>query len=715
MWNITENFLKADMEETSLVLGGGVPQYLYFGKKIKTQGEYAILQPETDFGGNRIPLTPLSSFGDGDFREPYFLAEYPCGAFASRFRFVGAEKCEKPDLAPLPSSRGKGETAKLIYRDDASGLEIGQYYTVYEGCDVVAVSSEVINRGKEAIKIRKLSSLQFELWGNDDTFITFDGGWGFERQKHETKLKAGLCVNDSKTGSSSPFHNPFVMLKGKRGVYGFNLVYSGNHKESVECDELGRTRFLTGINDFMFSWNLAPEEKFVSPEAVMTWGETEDEVSAHMHDFVQKHILNGKWKDRERPVLVNNWEGTEFHFDEEKIKAIVDRAAEVGAELFVLDDGWFGHRDSDRSSLGDWFDYASKTGGIARLADYARAKGLDFGIWMEPEMISEDSELYRAHPEYAMKPEGREPFRIRNQLMLDLVNEEVQSYIYNAVAGVIRLCKASYVKWDYNRFMTDCYSPSVAAGEYYHRYILGLYRVLDKLVKEFPDVLFESCASGGGRYDLGMFCFMPQTWVSDDTDARERLYIQSGTSYAYPVNTFGSHVSSSPNLQSGNLSPLETRFNVACCGNLGYEMDMTKCSEEELQTIKRQIAFYKEHRRTFQYGKFYRIGDAFKDNVAGFSFVSNEEAIAVVCVKEKRVGIKNHRFSLKGLDEDEIYEVSSRLQENYPKPVSYLAGGDVLMNGSLVLDGIFDDTDPAARANPVYTRMFILKKVANIS
>ncbi len=709
----TQRYLKIDtLSQTLLFSLEEGPQYVYYGKKIRTDADYAFFLPERDYFGSAMPLRPFSAFGDTDFREPSLLVEAENGVFAARFSFVRAELCQKPDLGVLPSSYGEGESVCLLYEEDYLKLRLSLFYTAFADSDVIAVSAKLENIGETPIHIKKFSSLQLDVWGNDYTFVTFDGSWGSERQKHETPVLDGLRVNDAKTGSSSPFHNPFVMAKGKGGVYAFNLVYSGNHKESAESDAFGRTRFLVGLNDFMFDWLLLPGAAFVTPEAVMARGNTETDVSLSMHAFIHRHLAGGEWGDKDRPVLVNNWEGTGFSFTAEKIKGIIDRAAEAGAELFVLDDGWFGHRDNDASSLGDWFDYTQKTGGIASLADYAQRKGLSFGIWVEPEMISEDSELYRAHPEYAMKPPDRRPVRMRNQLMLDMAREDVQNFVIEAVSSVILSCNAAYVKWDYNRQMTDCYSPGVRGGEYYHRYLLGLYRVLREIKARFPAVLFESCASGGGRFDLGMLYFMPQTWTSDDTDARERLLIQSGTSYGYPQSAFGSHVSSSPNQQTGNRTPLETRFNMAVCGALGYEMDLTQCSQAEMDTIRRQIAFYKAHRRTFQYGALYRLGDAFQDNVTGFFFVSpdREEGIAVVAVREKRVGVKNLRFSLRGLDETAVYAVQTREQENYDRVLRYTAGGDALMGGSLVLEDIFADKQLYENSNPLYTRMYIFRK-----
>ena len=498
------------------------------------------------------------------------------------------------------------------------------------------------------------------------------------------------------------------MAENERGVYAFNLVYSGNNKEIFEADNTCITRVLVGINDFMFDWALAPGEEFVAPEAVMCFAPDEDEMSLRMHAFVSEHIVRGKWKKKERPVLVNNWEGTYFDFNEEKLLAIATAAKEIGAELFVLDDGWFGKRDSDNCSLGDWYDNEEKTGGgLAQLAEKIRALGLSFGIWVEPEMISEDSDLYRAHPNYAMKVPGRTPRRWRNQLVLNMADEKVQNYVIRAISDVISRSGADYVKWDFNRNFTDCYGKGIAGGEYFHRYMLGYYRVVSKIVKKFPFVLFEGCAGGGGRFDLGNFCFFPQYWTSDDTDARERVAIQSGSSYGYPQTVMGAHVSACPNHQTGNTNPLHVRFNVACGGVLGYELDPTKFTPAEKEEVKAQIAFYKENRKLLQFGDHYRLSSP---GVEGFMTVSKDKAsaIAVVNVMENLPFAPFHTVRFKGLNPSAVYEVSAVGREE-----SFTAGGDILTEGDFPLKDMIDYEEVQKNSGCLLSRMFLFRKTKN--
>lgn len=712
MLKIKGNYCILETEHVSMVIKAADEraEYLYFGEKLADYTGLELLEAEGEPRGN-APLSVFSQWGKTDFREPSFLVRFSDGSSACDFRLKSAKIANRELFEGLPYSYGEEKCLKLEFADAPSKLRLVLTYTAYPDSDAVCVTASLFNGGKKPVEIENFASVQLEVWGKDFAFTTFDGAWACERTRHTRALNYGKMENASYTGSSSNFHNPFVMLSRKGEAYGVNLVYSGNHRETAETDASGRTRLISGINPFNFSWELGAGETFYAPEAVLAYGKTEEDVSVRMHRFVNRHIVRGKWSKKERPVLVNNWEGTYFDFNEKKILEIAKKGAEVGAELFVLDDGWFGKRDNDRCSLGDWFDYTEKTGGLDKLADGVRALGLSFGIWVEPEMISEDSELYRKHPEYAMRIPRREPTRMRNQLMLNMADSQVQGYVFRAVSKVITLCKASYVKWDYNRFLTDCYDKNTRGGEYYHRYILGLYSVLQKLVERFPNVLFESCASGGARFDLGMLCYMPQTWTSDNTDARDRIFIQSGTAYAYPQSTMGAHVSASPNHQTGNSNALETRFRVACGGLLGYESDLTKCSKEELSQIKNQIAFYKKHRAALQFGQYYRLGDAFGD-WTGFISVAEGgvKAVSVVAVPVKRLGEGNIRARFAGLDRKTVYTVSVREPSGEMKEVC-TASGDLLNKGSVRLDGIFEETNPRENSFPVYTRMFVFEKV----
>lgn len=714
MLKIKGNYFILETKNTSLVIKSQetFAEYLYYGPKLSDYTGLELLAPE-DYGWT-APRLVFAQWGYNDFREPSVHVRFQDGSDKTDFRFHKGKIVARETPKELPYSYGEDKCLKLEFVDATAKLKLTLCYTAYYDSDVITSYATLHNSAKKSVYIENLASLCFETWGKDFNFITFDGAWGSERQKHVRPIGTlGKCVNESFTGSSSPMHNPFVMLERTGEVYAFNLVYSGNHREVCDGDEYNRTRMITGINPFSFNWELAPAQDFNTPEAVMAYAPTQEEVSLRMHRFVSEHIIRGKWKKKERPVLVNNWEGTYFDFTKDKILAIAQTAANVGAELFVLDDGWFGKRDDDFRSLGDWVDHVEKTGGIDKLADSIRAMGLKFGIWVEPEMVNEDSDLYRKHPEYAMKIPRREPTRMRNQIMLNLADPQVQGYVYRAIARVIETCKAQYIKWDYNRHMTDCYDRSTRGGEYYHRYIMGLYAVLEKLTARFPNVLFESCASGGCRFDLGMLCYMPQTWTSDNSDARERIAIQSGTAHAYPQNTMGAHVSACPNHQTGNTNSLEARFRVACGGVLGYECDLTKMTEEELAQITEQIEFYKKYRTALQFGEYHRLGNAFGGEVCGYiSVAQNQEtAVAVVTVLHKRTGIFNYRMAFTGLDDNAQYRVLERGAKGGLKEIC-VASGSLLNRGAIRLQDILSETDARENSNPIYTKMYVFERVS---
>ncbi|MBR2646895.1 MAG: alpha-galactosidase [Clostridia bacterium] len=716
------NIYKLDTPNTTLVIeaANGEAEYVYYGKKLRLGGnDYECLRSVGEhFNDGKKRL--ISSFGLIESQRSSVDCAFADGSFTMRLKFVRAKIVDKPDLSPLPSSYETGEgknackTLCMEFLDEPTKVRVFVYYTVFEDSDVISVSTRIYNGGKKEMFVRNLASLQIDLPGDEYQFITFCGTWANERNKEQTPVKGNvMLVNESRIGSSSHAANPFVILKKEGGMYAFNLVYSGNHKETAECDRVPKTRVIVGMNDYMLNKKLAPGDSFLSPEAVMCYAPDEDGISKEMHAFVNTHIVRGKWREKERPVLINNWEATYFDFDKEKLFALADDAAALGVELFVLDDGWFGHRDDDHSSLGDWFDYEKKTGGIAALAEGIREKGLKFGIWVEPESISEDSELYKKHPEFAMKIPSREPLRMRDQLMLNLADVNVQKYLVRVISNVITETKASYVKWDYNRRLTDCFSKEYAGGEYMHEFIKGTYAVLRKLVEKFPSVLFEGCAGGGGRFDLGMLCFMPQIWTSDNTDARCRMHIQTGTSYGYPQSTMGCHVSASPNHQTGKASALETRFNIAMFGAFGYELDITKLSKKEKETIKVQIKFYKKHRKLLQFGTCYRLGEAFGGEVSGFICVNanKSQAIAMISV-DKKWETHSAFVSLKGLDEGTMYEVSYRKQDNYETAETFVASGELLMNAPLSLQKFSLDTSEERHANGLLTRCLVLKKVS---
>lgn len=576
-----------------------------------------LLQPED-------MLLEISSQGKGDYRDMPVELEYADGSRTSDFVFKSFEKLCKPiELKTLPSSyakEGESECIKVTLKEKTKDAELDIYYTVYDKCDVITRRMVLRNTGNEPIKIHRLLSLQLDLDDVGYKLITFGGAWAREMHKAETPVKHGAVVNSTSCGVSSNRSNPFVMLTNEDTNehsgegYGFNLVYSGNHYECACVNAFSKTRFLSGINPEGFLWTLNPGEEFETPEAVMTFSEYGYRgISLNMQHFVREHIIRGKFKNSKRPVLLNSWEAAYFDISESKLLSLAKKGKEAGIELFVMDDGWFKGRNDDTSSLGDWVvDKKKLPGGVESLAKKVHDLGMDFGIWVEPEMVNENSDLYRAHPEYAMSVPGREQSLGRNQMILDLTNPEVTAYIINSMRAVFGIEGVNYVKWDMNRTFTEIYSkvlPAERQGETMHRYYMGLYNIMKTLTEEFPDVLVEGCASGGNRFDLGILSYFPQIWASDDTDAMERTDIQTGYSYGYPMSTVTAHVSACPNHQTLRISPIETRFNVAGFGVLGYELNLCELSKEEFDKVKTQIETYKEWREVFFFGDFYRVSD----------------------------------------------------------------------------------------------------------
>lgn len=744
---------------TSLILAAlpsGLLSCLHYGARLRLRQEYSALLEKKDvcygdmvaysredaaLGLDDVCLA-FSTPGRGDFREPMAEILLPDGSSTTDFTFVSHELLSgKPPLAGLPSSYcdgGNCETHRFTLEDSAARLRIRLFYTAFYESDVIACHAEYENLGAEPVSLVRAMSAQLDLPDAAFDFITFTGAWANERQRQDKPLSTGVYVNDSKQGASSSRANPFVMLK-RRGAdehqgecYAFNLVYSGNHAEIVEATHFGKTRLLLGINPFAFRWLLAPGKIFTAPEAVMAFSaEGLGGVSRCMHRFVRHNIVRGVWKERERPVLINSWEGTGMDFDERKLLSIAKVGAELGAELFVMDDGWFGTRNDDTQALGDWVVNPKKLPhGLDGLQKRLRALGLDFGIWVEPEMVSENSALFRAHPDWAVRQPGRTPCLGRNQLVLDLCRKEVREYLVDAMTRVFSAAEISYVKWDNNRNFSDAYSPVLPPerqGEFFHRYMLGLYAVLSELTARFPNILFESCASGGNRFDLGMLCYMPQTWTSDNTDPMCRLTIQDGTSYGYPLSTLGAHVSASPHQSTLRQTPVETRFNVASFGLLGYEMDLTELTPFDRKCIAAQVAYYKAHRRLFQFGTFYRVRTPEHDNRPVWLVVSEDRREAIACLFQFRAEPAHTQdiLRLTGLNDALLYEIEGRAQYlslrafgslvkhalpvklngegapmamlaaryRFPMPEEqYLAGGDILQKSGLRLRQQFGGT-----------------------
>lgn len=643
----------------------------------------------------------VSGRGKGDMAQPFVELFYADGSRTSDFRFKDFEIMEKQIPEGLPGAydeTGKAQSLVLNMEDRNSAVRLTLIYSVLEDCDCITRFAVVKNEGSAPVTLQRLMSTQLDLrsWGRQK-IVSFHGEWAREMQPCETILQSGSFQIESTTGFSSNKANPFFICgeadatEDYGACYGFNLIYSGNHRESIECNAHGRVRILQGMHPDFLEKVLEEGESFSSPEAVLTFSEEGyGGISRNMHRFVREHIVRGTWKKKERPILINSWEAMYFDVKERKLLKLAKQAAAVGIELFVLDDGWFGERGNDQKALGDWQDNLEKLpDGLGGLSAKIHAMGMKFGIWVEPEMISEDSKLYREHPEYAVQIPGKAHAEGRNQLLLDLTQPEVQNRILADMSDVFTRGQVDYVKWDMNRHLSDYYSPALPKekqGEFAHRYLLGLYRILGELTSRFPDILFEGCASGGNRFDLGMLCYMPQLWVSDCTDAVVRAKIQNGCSYGYPQSVMGAHVSSCPNHQTLRVTPLHSRFAVACGGVLGYECNLCDLSGEELVKIREEVSFYKKWRKVLQFGDFYRLhgfsGEGAHDtDVIRWNLVSED--------KEKAVGIllnglvhanDTHRyFRSKGLDDTKQYHFY-----HIPQKVDIARMGDLINTASPV-------------------------------
>lgn len=627
----------------------GVPEHLYYGPLLASSGDEdttaslaAALSEKVSHGkGTTVNyrknsmtvledmLLECGTTGKGDFRDPLVVIKYGDGSTTSDFVFEeykithGNYYILPSDLSPgcLPGAYGASEKLVITLKEAVKNVRVKLVYSVFPKADVITRCTVIENASDENIHVQRLLSTQLDLDGNDYKIISFGGNWAREMDKYETRVSHGMFVNHSIAGVSSNRNNPFVMVaKEDAGeysglTYGFNLIYSGNHYESLQVGGFYKTRFLSGVDFTDFGWDLESGKSIVSPEGVMSVScAGYSGISRNMHEFVREHIVRGKYKDTPRPILLNSWEAAYFDINESRLVNLAKKGAEAGVELFVMDDGWFMGRNNDKSSLGDWVvDRKKLPGGIKGLSDKIHSLGMQFGIWVEPEMISEDSELFRKHPEYAMQIPGRENSLGRNQMILDLTNPEVREYVKNALRGVFKDTGVDYVKWDMNRMFSDVYSgilPPSKQCETGFRWMMGLYNVMSTITSEFPDILFEGCASGGNRFDLGILCYFPQIWASDDTDAIMRTHIQTGYSYGYPMSVISTHVSDCPNHQTLRNTPIYTRFNVAAFGILGYELNLCDISKEDFEEVKKEISLYKKWREVFFAGDFYRVNDS---------------------------------------------------------------------------------------------------------
>lgn len=673
---------KLDTLDSTYAIGirEGYLIHLYYGKKIPDdnlldlpfRGYFATISPKNvhvDDYKFSLDVQPMeySCNGSGDYRLAALSIKDSMGRTTTDIRYLDHKIYDgKPKLKGLPATYcnddSEAQTLELITIDKFTGAKVTLYYTAFANYSVVTESVKVENTGKETFEIEKVASCCVNFPSMDYNMINLSGVWSRERRVITRHLAHGIQSVASKRGSSSHNHNPFVALVDDKGgedfgdAFGFNLVYSGNFSADIETDYLDCTRLVMGINPIDFTWVVEPGDEFQSPEVVMVYSDSGmGKMSRTFHDLYNNNLIRGEWKNKKRPLLINSWEGSGFDFDQETLVRYAKEAKKLGIELLVMDDGWFGHRDSDNSSLGDWFVNESKLkGGLTKLIERVNAEGVQFGIWYEPEMISEDSELYKAHPDWCVHVEGREQSPARQQYVIDMTRQDVRDCIFNQMYDVLSKNNIAYLKWDYNRAITEPASVMLDARhskEFFHRFILGTYELMDRITSAFPHILFESCAGGGGRFDAGMLYYMPQAWASDNTDPIERLTIQFGTTMCYPASSMGAHVSAC------DRTGIETKAAVAMAGTFGYELDPKEMSEEDKEKVKEQVKNYHRYYNVIHFGDLYRIiaptDDEFK---CAWEYVAKDksEALLTVVIKNRAP----HDFLLikmKGLDPEKMY------------------------------------------------------------
>lgn len=673
---------KLDTLDSTYAIGirEGYLIHLYYGKKIPDdnlldlpfRGYFATISPKNvhvDDYKFSLDVQPMeySCNGSGDYRLAALSIKDSMGRTTTDIRYLDHKIYDgKPKLKGLPATYcnddSEAQTLELITIDKFTGAKVTLYYTAFANYSVVTESVKVENTGKETFEIEKVASCCVNFPSMDYNMINLSGVWSRERRVITRHLAHGIQSVASKRGSSSHNHNPFVALVDDKGgedfgdAFGFNLVYSGNFSADIETDYLDCTRLVMGINPIDFTWVVEPGDEFQSPEVVMVYSDSGmGKMSRTFHDLYNNNLIRGEWKNKKRPLLINSWEGSGFDFDQETLVRYAKEAKKLGIELLVMDDGWFGHRDSDNSSLGDWFVNESKLkGGLTKLIERVNAEGVQFGIWYEPEMISEDSELYKAHPDWCVHVEGREQSPARQQYVIDMTRQDVRDCIFNQMYDVLSKNNIAYLKWDYNRAITEPASVMLDARhskEFFHRFILGTYELMDRITSAFPHILFESCAGGGGRFDAGMLYYMPQAWASDNTDPIERLTIQFGTTMCYPASSMGAHVSAC------DRTGIETKAAVAMAGTFGYELDPKEMSEEDKKKVKEQVKNYHRYYNVIHFGDLYRIiaptDDEFK---CAWEYVAKDksEALLTVVIKNRAP----HDFLLikmKGLDPEKMY------------------------------------------------------------
>ena len=633
--------------------------------------------------------------GTGDYRVPALSVQRADGAVSCDLRYESHCICKgKYALEGLPAlfdGQQDAETLEIVLKDRFSALYVHLYYGVFPAAGVITRAARIENRGAGAVTLRRAASLALDLDGCGYDLLHFYGRHAMERIPERTALPHGVFRIGSSRGTSSHQHNPFTVLAGRDtsedsgACIGIALLYSGGFALEAEVDQLNQTRVVLGIDDTDFGWVLEQGEAFVTPEVCLSYSsEGFTALSQRIHAAYSSCLIRSPWKDKMRPVIINNWEATYFGFDAEKILSIARQAAVLGVDMLVLDDGWFGKRDDDCTSLGDWVPNEKKLGcTLAQLVDRVKAEGLAFGIWFEPEAVSEDSALYRAHPDWALHIPGRDPIRSRSQLVLDFSRPEVVEEIERQMFAVLDSADIRYVKWDMNRSLADVYStalPAARQGEVRHRYVLGLYRLMEDLLARYPELLLEGCSGGGGRFDAGMLYYAPQIWCSDDTDAVARTTIQYGTSFGYPMSAISAHVSVCPNHQNGRVTPLKTRGITAMQGTFGYEMDLSRLSEAEKQLVKVQVERFHAHWKLFQFGRYYRLTGPAPRRFAAWEYADAGEACLSVVYLDLEANATPARIAWKGLAPEKTYALScdGRALGRYT--------GAQLMHGGMLLE-----------------------------
>ncbi len=692
----------------------GVLKHLWYGEKTGCDMEYLQSYPDVGFSGNiydagndrtySLDTLPLeyACDGVGDYRVTGAAAVHSDGSCALDLRYKGYRISKgKYSIKGLPAvyaDVSESETLEIVLKDKYSDIEVTLRYGVLPKLDIITRCASVANNTNEPVILTKAASLCLDIPHGEWEWVHFHGRHAMERLTERMPLCHGIQESSSTRGTSSHHQNPTVLLcspdctETSGSCIGAALMYSGSFRTKIQLDQMEQVRLVMGINPELFRWELKPSEVFDTPEVIMSYSSNGMEKLSHnFHKVIREHVCRGKYTLAERPVLINNWEATYFDFNEEKILKIAEQAASLGVDMLVLDDGWFGKRDDDCSGLGDWFVNEKKLcGGLGSLAEKIKEMGMKFGLWFEPEMVSEDSELYRVHPEWAMRIPSRKPIRSRYQLVLDMTNPEVCEYLFNSISKILRSADISYVKWDMNRSICDLYTPCLSAddqGEISHRYVLGLYELLERLTSEFPDVLFEGCSGGGGRFDAGMLYYCPQIWCSDDTDAYERTKIQYGTSFFYPVSAVGSHVSAVPNHQTGRTTPIGTRAVTAMAGSFGYELDLNTLSDSEKQEVGEQITRFKKYGRLIHNGLYYRLSDPMNDKFAVWEFVSEDKKEVLVngvifCTEPNRT---QYLIKLRGLLPDADYRLDNS---------GGVYKGSALMSGGILLPKSWGDNYP---------------------